>query len=153
MKQLLTGHCSNIVRPIGRSGALSQNVVKKRMYLNVDIVVIRHEMSDPLEYHIWMLPSSLYVIPFTFKPVGGHPHMTSAKFWDFLTHSPPCPHLGLIYSTKFTQPPLLHLLLGYAPLPPQCGRHIWMPPYSVSPNNVMKLFFKRCQVPFLEYVA
>ena len=25
---------------------------------------------------------------------------------------PPCPHLGLIYSTKFTQPPLLHLLLG-----------------------------------------
>ena len=25
---------------------------------------------------------------------------------------PPCPHLGLIYSTKFTQPPLLNLLLG-----------------------------------------
>ena len=30
-------------------------------------------------------------------------------FFDLL---PPCPHLGLIYSTKFTQPPLLHLLLG-----------------------------------------
>ena len=25
----------------------------------------------------------------------------------------PCLHLGLIYSTKFTQPPLLHLLFGY----------------------------------------
>ena len=42
--------------------------------------------------------------------------MTSAKFWDFLTPFPPCPHLGLIYSTKFTQPPLLHLLLGKPPL-------------------------------------
>ena len=41
--------------------------------------------------------------------------MTSAKFWDFLTPSSPRPHLGLIYSTKFTQPPLLHLLLGYPP--------------------------------------
>ena len=41
----------------------------------------------------------------------GHPYMMFAKFWDFLTPSP-CPHLGLIYSTKFTQPPLLHLLLG-----------------------------------------
>ena len=40
----------------------------------------------------------------------GHPYMTSTKFWDFLT--PPCPHLGRIYSTKFTQPPLPHLLLG-----------------------------------------
>ena len=30
----------------------------------------------------------------------------------FFNPSPPCPHLGLIYSTKFTQPPLLHLLLG-----------------------------------------
>ena len=44
--------------------------------------------------------------------VGGHPYMTTAKFWDFLTPSPLCPHLGLIYSTKFTQPPLLHLILG-----------------------------------------
>ena len=35
------------------------------------------------------------------------PYMTAAKFLGFLTPSPPCPHLGLIYSTKFTQPPLL----------------------------------------------
>ena len=39
------------------------------------------------------------------------PYMTSAKFWDFFTPSA-LPHLGLIYSTKFMQPPLLHLLLG-----------------------------------------
>ena len=44
--------------------------------------------------------------------IRGLPYMTSAKFWDFLTKSPPCSHLGLIYSTKFMQPPLLHLLLG-----------------------------------------
>ena len=42
---------------------------------------------------------------------GDHPYMTSTTFWEFLTPSPPCPHLGLIFSTKFTQPPLLHLLL------------------------------------------
>ena len=42
----------------------------------------------------------------------GRPYMTSAKFSGFWTPSPPCPHLGLIYSTKFMQPPLLHLLLG-----------------------------------------
>ena len=34
------------------------------------------------------------------------------KILGFLDPLPPCPHLGLIYSTKFTQPPLLHLLLG-----------------------------------------
>ena len=32
-------------------------------------------------------------------------------FW-ILDTLPLCPHLGLIYSTKFKQPPLLHLLLG-----------------------------------------
>ena len=44
--------------------------------------------------------------------IRGRPYMTSAKFSGFWTPSPPCPHLGLIYCTKFTQPPLLHLLLG-----------------------------------------
>ena len=33
------------------------------------------------------------------------------KIFGILDPSP-CPHLGLIYNTKFTQPPLLHLLLG-----------------------------------------
>ena len=49
----------------------------------------------------------------------GHPFMTSAKFLDFLTPSPPCPrpHLVRIYSTKCTQPPLLHLLLAQPPSP------------------------------------
>ena len=46
------------------------------------------------------------------EAVSGHPYMTSTQFRDFFTPSPPCPHLGLICSTKFTQPPLLHLLLG-----------------------------------------
>ena len=44
--------------------------------------------------------------------VRGRPYMTSATFLGLWTPSPPCPHLGLIYSTKFMQPPLLHLLLG-----------------------------------------
>ena len=34
------------------------------------------------------------------------------KIVGILDPSPPCPHSGLIYSTKFMQPPLLHLLLG-----------------------------------------
>ena len=34
------------------------------------------------------------------------------KIFGILDPLPPCPHLGLIYSTKFTKPPLLHLLLG-----------------------------------------
>ena len=34
------------------------------------------------------------------------------KILGFFDPLPPCPHLGLIYSTKFTQRPLLHLLLG-----------------------------------------
>ena len=42
--------------------------------------------------------------------VRGRPYMMSENFSGFCP--PPCPHLGLIYSTKFTQPPLLHLLLG-----------------------------------------
>ena len=37
----------------------------------------------------------------------GRPYIMSAKFSGFWTPSPPCPHLGRIYSTKFTQPPLL----------------------------------------------
>ena len=44
--------------------------------------------------------------------------MTTANFWDFLTRSPPCPHLDLIYTIKFTQPPLFHLLFR-DPLPAQ----------------------------------
>ena len=33
--------------------------------------------------------------------------MTSAKFLDFFSPPPPCPHLELICSMKFTHPPLL----------------------------------------------
>ena len=34
-------------------------------------------------------------------------------FRFFKTLPPPCPHLVLIYSVDFTQPPLIHLLFGY----------------------------------------
>ena len=53
----------------------------------------------------------LSVSPWTLVP-RGRPYMTSSKFSVFWTPSLPCRHLGLIYSTKFTQPPLLHLLLA-----------------------------------------
>ena len=57
--------------------------------------------------------------------------MTSAKFSGFLTH-PPCLHFGQIHSTKLTQPPLLHLLLG-APNPPShCILHMYMPPWCMA---------------------
>ena len=58
----------------------------------------------------------------------GHVHMTSAKVSGFLTPSPPCLYFGPIHSTKFTQPPLLHLLLGYPPPPSHCRHHMYMPP-------------------------
>ena len=47
--------------------------------------------------------------------------MTSAKFSGFLTPSPGSPLVRnrdwLIYRTKSTQPPLVHLLLGHPPSP------------------------------------
>ena len=53
--------------------------------------------------------------------------MTSAKISDFFY-----PLTPLV--SKFTQPPLLRLLTMSAfegtPLPPQCGHHVWMPPYD-----------------------
>ena len=45
-------------------------------------------------------------------PTRGLPSMTSMKILDFLTPSPPCPHLSL-----FEQPPL------------PCGRPVWLEPY------------------------
>ena len=39
---------------------------------------------------------------------------------------PPCPHSGQIFSTEFTQHPLLCLFLSH--LPPSCGRPLWMVP-------------------------
>ena len=45
------------------------------------------------------------------------PDMRSAKISKFLTPFHPCPHLNLIYSIKFTQPPLLHLLFHDHPPP------------------------------------
>ena len=54
--------------------------------------------------------------------------MMSAKFWDFLTPSPPV--------RKFTLPPLLRMLTMSAfegtPLPLQCGHHIWKSPNLVT---------------------
>ena len=47
--------------------------------------------------------------------------MKSVKLLDFLP-PPPCPHLELIYTTKFTQPPI-PCPLFHDPL----GHHIWKP--------------------------
>ena len=61
-----------------------------------------------------------------------HTIRTSAKFLGFLTPSPPCPHFGLIHSSKYTQPPLVCLLLGYPPPPSRCGRPLCMAPELVA---------------------
>ena len=45
---------------------------------------------------------------------------------------PPCLHSSQIYSTKFTQPPFLHLHLG-TPLPPPCADVISTAP-CLKPN-------------------
>ena len=47
------------------------------------------------------------------------------NFWGFWL-PPPCPHLVMIYRTKSTQPPLLCLLLGYPPPPPDADfLYVW----------------------------
>ena len=71
----------------------------------------------------------LWLLVNTWSWLRGHVHMTSAKFSEFLTPSPPCLHFGPIHISKFTQPPLLHLLLGYPPPPSHCRHHMYIPPY------------------------
>ena len=46
------------------------------------------------------------------------------NFRDFDPFPPPCLHFGPIHSTKFTQPSLLHLLLGYPSSPSHCRHQI-----------------------------
>ena len=43
--------------------------------------------------------------------------MASTEFSGFLTPSPPCLHLDLIYTIEFTQPPLLRPLFHDLPPP------------------------------------
>ena len=53
------------------------------------------------------------------------------KIFGFFT-PPPCPHLDLIYTIEFKQPPILCLLF-HNPLPFRCGHQIWvLPLYVVS---------------------
>ena len=61
----------------------------------------------------------------------GHPFMTSAKFWDFLTPSPPCPRweTGLYHKIHATSLTLSAFPLP--PSPPQRGRHKWMSPNAI----------------------
>ena len=72
----------------------------------------------------FFFPSFLIVLTsFVREP----PDMMSAKFWAFWP-PPPCPHLDLIYTMKFMQPPLLRPLI-HDPFPPlRCGHHIWKLP-------------------------
>ena len=60
--------------------------------------------------------------------VRGHVHVTSATFSGFLT---PRLQFGPIHSTKFTQPPFLHLVLGY-PIPPLTADIICTCPLTVE---------------------
>ena len=65
--------------------------------------------------------------------------MMSAKFLD--SSDPPCPHLELICSIKFTQPPCLHPLF-HDPLPPQMRTSFLEAPlarrlYSPPPPSMM----------------
>ena len=61
----------------------------------------------------WWWPPALYA-PLLFL-LWDLPLMTSAKFLGFWPPSPPCPHLDLIYTIKFTQPLLLHPLFHDPP--------------------------------------
>ena len=67
----------------------------------------------------------------TCRALRGHPLKTSTKFSDFLTPTP-CPHLDLIYTMRFTQPPLLRQLFHDLPFPLGCVHLIWMHPKDDS---------------------
>ena len=75
----------------------------------------------------------------------GRPYMTSAKFLGFWTPSPPCLHLGLIYSAKFMQPPLLYIFF-WAPPSPLCADVIYgcpqaeLPEKPLLPSILMSLY-------------
>ena len=62
----------------------------------------------------------------------GHSFITFAKFSGFWTPSPPCSLFGLNHKTKFTQPRLLHSLLGTLPPTPLCERNKWIAPNIAS---------------------
>ena len=51
-------------------------------------------------------------IPRNGSPDKGASIYDVRKIFGILDPLPHCPHLGLMYSIKFMQPPLLHLLLG-----------------------------------------
>ena len=89
--------------------ALSFTTFRTRKSATLEITVAREDRAAFQGSKMYTLTQVRYL--------RGHVHMTSAKFSGFLTPSPPCLHFGPIHSTKFTQPPLLHLLLGYPPSP------------------------------------
>ena len=57
------------------------------------------------------------------RGVRGHPFITLAKFSGFWTPFPPCSLFWLNHMAKFSQPRLLHSLLGTLPPPPLCERN------------------------------
>ena len=63
--------------------------------------------------------------------LGRHPYKTSSKYLEFWHPSHACPHLELIFITKFTQPPLLHPPF-YTPPLLWCGHHIWTLHYHLD---------------------
>ena len=64
----------------------------------------------------------------------GLPLMTSAKFLDFLTPSPPCPQ---IHATSLTELPYFVCFSTNPPSPPWRGRHKWKPPNgTAAPRNI-----------------
>ena len=69
-------------------------------------------------------------------PVEGASINDICKFVRFFDPLPPYPHLELICSIKFMQPPLLHLLINKPPL--RCGHHIWMLPKYKEWNDCEK---------------
>ena len=71
--------------------------------------------------------------------------MTTAKFSDFLTPSPPCPHLDLIYTIKFTQPPLLRTLI-HDPLPPPMRTYLMDAPLHYFKLKLLAVYFSAASV-------
>ena len=76
------------------------------------------------------------------KPGAIH-RLRHAKFLGYLTPSPLCPRLGLNFSDKSTQPPLLRCVLDNTPHPSQCVTYfmdgLLLHPWSCHRNQHLRI--------------
>ena len=100
---------SDFLRSIPSTATIVEVVVHwKSIPLGFPTSNIHTGVTGSISAHLWWFRVGVSYHSFH---VRGHPLSMSAEFSGFWTPSPSCPWLGLISSTKSTQPPLLDLMV------------------------------------------